>query len=123
MQCSYCGTLLPAGAPFCPHCGKPTTNYTPQQRTYHASNQATPTMDFGPLHETSAILPDVAQPSSPVQPQQPLPNQQPHMIFGPASQQGYSQPDVPPQQQQYPQYPQQPATTFGSEQGPVQRYP
>lgn len=141
MQCSYCGTPLPAGSPFCPNCGRPTTPANPTNPTsYSASyqgasnirNEATPTMNFGPLQETSSVSPDVAPPSSPAQPyqsQQPLSNQQPHMVFGSGSQQVYPQPGVPPQQQphppnpQYQQYPQQPPATFGSGQGYSQAGP
>ena len=135
MQCSYCGTPLAAGVPFCPNCGRPTTPVNPTSPTgptpYSAPyrgasnihNEATPTMDFGPLQETSSVSPDVTPPSSPVQPQQP------HMVFGSGSQQVYPQPGVSPQQQPYPpqpqyqQYPQQPSTPFGPGQGYPQAGP
>lgn len=141
MQCSYCGTPLPDRVPFCPNCGRPAaqanlTNPTPYNAAYQGAsnirNEATPTMDFGPLQETSSVSPDVTPPSSPVQPyqpQQPLSGQQPHMVFGSGSQQVYPQPGVPPQQQLYPpnpqyqQYPQQPPATFGSGQGYPQAGP
>lgn len=123
MHCSYCGTTLPAQAPFCPNCGRPTVTYTPQQGT---PDKATPTMDFGPLQETSSISPDVAPPSAPVQPyqpqqqsQQPVQNQQPYMKFGSGSEQAYPPSVVPPQQQPAPpypqsqQYPQQSAMPYG----------
>ncbi|MHB8599994.1 MAG: zinc ribbon domain-containing protein [Ktedonobacteraceae bacterium] len=142
MQCSYCGTPLPAGTPFCPNCGRPTAPTNPANPTpYNApqwgapntSNEAVPYMHFGSPQETSWVSPDVAPPSSPVQPyqpQQPLPNQQPQMIFGAGSPQEYPQPGVPPQQQpyqtgpQYQQYPQPSSpTTFGSGQGYPQAGP
>jgi hypothetical protein len=130
MQCSYCGTPLSAGTPFCPNCGRPTsltnpanpanpTPYNaPQQAAPNTSNEAAPYMHFGSPQETSWVSPDVAPPSSPVQPyqpQQPLSNQQPHMIFGAAMPQEYPQPGGPPQQQPYqtgPQYPQQSPPAF-----------
>lgn len=133
MQCSYCGIPLSSEVSFCPNCGRPTlptnptnpinpTSYNaPQQDAPNTSDEAAPYIHFGPLHETSSASPDVAPPSSPLhqyQPQQPLPNQQPHMIFGSNSPQGYPQPEVPAQQHpyqtnpQYPQYPQQSPTTF-----------
>lgn len=126
MHCSYCGTVLPAEAPFCPNCGRPTANYAPRQGRPDTINKATPTMDFGPLQETSSISPNAVPPPAPVQPyqpQQPLQNQQPYMIFGSGSEQAYPPSVVSPQQQpsqqypQFPQYPQQPATPFVPGQG------
>ncbi len=138
MQCSYCGTHLPAGTPFCSNCGRPTV--PPNSKPYNAqhqgapntSNEAAPYMHFGQPQETSSLSPDVAPPTSPVQPyqpQQPLPNQQPHMIFGESSAQEYPQPGVPSLQQpyqtspQYQQYPQPSPTAFGSGQGYPQAGP
>ncbi len=141
MQCSYCGTPLPAGTQFCPNCGRPTlpansTPYNaPQQATPNTSNETAPYIHFGSPQETSWVSPDVAPPSSPIQPyqpQQPLPNQQPHMFFGEGTPQVYPQPGVPPQQQPYqtsPQYrqdqhyPQPSPQAFGSGQGNPQAGP
>ena len=144
MQCSYCGTPLPTGAPFCPNCGRPTTPTFPglnnalQQDESGTINEGASYMDFGPPQAAATKAPDVVPPSSPVQsyqpplPQQPLPNQQPHMIFGAGSQQVYPQAETSPQQQPYPSYlhyphyphsPQQPPTAFGSGQGYAQAGP
>ena len=153
MQCSTCGTPLPAGtgSPFCPNCGNPinpanpTSSITPQQEAYSLNNNAIPSMDFGPLQETSSVS-SQAEPASPpvqpyqpqypqypqpsqqmyqTQPQRPQPIQQQHMIFGPGSPQvnAQTQTGVPPQQPQFPQPPlqaQQPSTVFGPQQGFLQ---
>lgn len=137
MQCSTCGTPLPAGTPFCPNCGNPvnpTPSIMPQQEAYSLNNNAIPSMDFGPMQETSSVS-FQAEPASPParpyqpqyqqypQPQQPQPIQQQHMIFGPGSPQvnAQTQTGVPPQQAQFPQPPplqaQHPSTIFGPQQG------
>ncbi len=138
MQCSTCGTLLPAGTPSCPNCGNwmhpanPTSSITPQQGAYGQNNNAIPSMDFGPLQETSSVSSQAVPASPPVQPYQPQypqqmyqpqpqPIQQQHMIFGPGSPQvnAQTQTGAAPQQPQYPQYPQVPqlSTVFEPQQG------
>jgi zinc-ribbon domain len=143
MQCSNCGTSLPAGTPFCPNCGNrinpanPTPSITPQQGVSGLNNNAIPAMDFGPLQETSSVSPQAEPAAPPVQPYQPQqmyqqqqqPIQQQHMIFGSGAPQvnPQTQAGVPPQQAQFPQPPpqqaQQPTTVFGPQQGYAQAGP
>lgn len=156
MQCSTCGTPLSAGTLFCPNCGNrinsanPTPSITPQQGAHSLNNNAIPSMNFGPLQETSSASSQAEPASPPVQPyqpqyqqypqlqqpqqpqhsqqmyqQQPQPIQQQHMIFGPGSPQvnPQTQTGVPPLQPQYPQQAQQPSTVFGPQQGYIQAVP
>ena len=106
MQCSTCGTPLPAGtgSPFCPNCGNPinpanpTSSITPQQEAYSLNNNAIPSMDFGPLQETSSVSSQAEPASPPVQPYQPQYPQYPQ----PSQQMYQTQPQRPqPIQQQH----------------------